>query len=103
MTTINLYVGLNDKDTKRQELSNLEAKAEISAILFRYCPKGFTLQECQSMYKHDDGTIVCENTIKIILLDYFECKEFEIIEDLKCKLNQECIAMERIYSYVHFV
>ena len=103
MTTINLYVGLNDKDTKRQELSNLEAKAEISAILFRYCPNGFTLQECQGMYKHDDGTVVCENTIKIILLNYFEGMEFEIIEDLKHKLNQECIAMERIFSYVHFV
>lgn len=103
MTTVNLYIGLNDKDTKRQELSNLEAKAEISAILFRYCPDGFTLQECQGMYKHDDGTVVCENTIKVILLGYNMSMIYEIIEDLKRKLNQECIAVERIETYVKFV
>lgn len=103
MTTVNLYVGLNDKDTKQQELSNLEAKAEISAILFRYCPDGFTLQECQGMYKHNDGTVVCENTIKVILLGYNMSMIYEIIEDLKRKLNQECIAVERIETYVKFV
>lgn len=103
MTTVNLYIGLNDKDTKRQELSNLEAKAEISAILFRYCPEGFTLQECQGMYKHDDGTVVCENTIKVILLGYNMSMIYEIIEDLKRKLNQECVAVERLETYVKFV
>lgn len=103
MTTVNLYIGLNDKDTKQQELSNLDAKAEISAILFRYCPDGFTLQECQGMYKHDDGIVVCENTIKVILLGYNMSMIYEIIEDLKRKLNQECIAVERIETYVKFV
>lgn len=96
MTTVNLYIGLNDKDTKQQELSNLEAKAEISAILFKYFPNGFTLQECQGMYKHDDGTVVCENTIKIILLYCNTGMLFEVIQDLKDKLNQECIAVEII-------
>lgn len=103
MTTINLYVGLNDKDTKQQELSNLEAKAEISEILFRYCSNGFTLQECQGMYKHDDGTVVCENTIKVILLDYNFSMIFELVEDLKHKLNQESIAVEIYKSYVKFI
>lgn len=100
MATINIYIGLNDKDTKQQELSNLEAKAEISAILFRYCPLGFTLQECQGMYKHNDGTVVCENTIKVTLLDYDACMIFEIVEDLKRKLNQESIAVEFIKDTV---
>lgn len=103
MTTVNLYVGLNDKYTKQQIFSNMEAKAEISSILFRYFQNGFTLQECQGMYKHDDGTIVCENTIKVILLDCNLSMIFEIIEDLKRKLNQECIAVERIETYVKFV
>lgn len=103
MTTVNLYVGLNDKDTKRQELSNLEAKAEISAILFRYCPNGFTLQECQGMYKHEDGAVVCENTIKVILFDYNIELVLDAVEDLKLKLNQECIAVEYINSTINFV
>lgn len=103
MTTVNLYIGLNDKDTKHQELTNLDAKAEISTILFKYFPDGFTLQECQGMYKHDDGTVVCENTIKVILFDYNTELVLDAVEDLKLKLNQECIAIELINSYINFV
>ena len=103
MTTVNLYIGLNDKDTKRQELTNLDAKAEISAILFKYFPNGFTLQECQGMYRHNDGTVVCENTIKVILFDYNIGLVLDAVEDLKLKLNQECIAVEHIKTTVNFV
>ena len=103
MTTVNLYIGLNDKDTKRQELTNLDAKAEISTILFRYFPNGFTLQECQGMYRHEGGTVVCENTIKVILFDYAIGLVLDAVEDLKLKLNQECIAVEYIKTTVNFV
>ena len=103
MTTVNLYIGLNDKDTKQQELTNLDAKAEISTILFRYFPNGFTLQECQGMYRHEDGTVVCENTIKVILFDYNIGLVLDAVEDLKLKLNQECIAVEHIKTTVNFV
>ena len=103
MTTVNLYIGLNDKDTKHQETTNLDAKAEISAILFKYFPNGFTLQECQGMYRHEDGTIVCENTIKVILFDYNIGLVLDAVEDLKLKLNQECIAVEHIKTTVNFV
>ena len=103
MTTVNLYIGLNDKDTKQQELTNLDAKAEISTILFKYFPNGFTLQECQGMYRHEDGTVVCENTIKVILFDYAIGLVLDAVEDLKLKLNQECIAVEHIKTTVNFV
>ena len=103
MTTVNLYIGLNDKDTKQQELTNLDAKAEISAILFKYFPNGFTLQECQGMYRHEDGAVVCENTIKVILFDYNIGLVLDAVEDLKLKLNQECIAVEHIKTTVNFV
>lgn len=103
MSTVNLYIGLNDKDTKRQEITNLDAKTEISRILFKYFPNGFTLQECQGMYKYDDGSIVCENTIKVTLFDYYMELVLDAVEDLKLKLNQECIAVERIETTVNFV
>ena len=103
MTTVNLYIGLNDKDTKQQELTNLDAKAEISTILFKYFPNGFTLQECQGMYRHEDGTVVCENTIKVILFDYNIGLVLDAVEDLKLKLNQECIAVEHIKTTINFV
>ena len=103
MSTVNLYIGLNDKDTKRQEITNLDAKAEISAILFKHFPYGFTLQECQGMYKHNDGTVVCENTIKVKLFDYNIGLVPDVVKDLKLKLNQECIAVERIETTVNYV
>ena len=101
MATINLYIGLNDKDTKRQEITNLDAKTEIARILFKYFPYGFTLQECQGMYKHKDGTVVCENTIKATVFDYEFIGIFNVIEELKHKLNQEYIAAEHINSVIN--
>ena len=103
MTTVNLYIGLNDKDTKCQEITNLDAKTEISRILFKYFPDGFTLQECQGLYKHEDGTVVCENTIKVIILDCNYIDSLAAVDHLKRKLNQECIVIECINSYINFV
>lgn len=103
MTTVNLYIGLNDKDTKQQEITNLDAKAEISAILFKYFPNGFTLQECQGMYKHDDGTVVCENTVKVTLFNYEFVGISNVIEEIKHKLNQESVATEYLETVVNFI
>ena len=103
MTTINLYIGLNDKDTKRQELTNLDAKTEISRILFKHFPDGFTLQECQGMYRHEDGTVVCENTIKVTLFNYEFVGISNVIEEIKHKLNQESVATEYLETIVNFV
>ena len=103
MTTVNLYIGLNDKDTQRQELTNLDAKAEISAILFKYFPDGFTLQECQGMYKHDDGTTVCENTIKVTLFNYEFVGIADVIKEIKRELNQESVAVEFFETVVNFI
>ena len=103
MTTVNLYIGLNDKDTKQQELTNLDAKAEISTILFRYFPNGFTLQECQGMYRHEDGTVVCENTIKVTLFNYEFVGISDVIKEIKNKLNQESVATEYLETVVNFV
>lgn len=103
MTTVNLYIGLNDKDTKQQEITNLDAKAEISAILFKYFPNGFTLQECQGMYRHDDGTVVCENTIKVTLFNYEFVGISNVIEEIKYKLNQESVATEYLETVVNFI
>lgn len=103
MTTINLYIGLNDKDTKQQEISNLDAKARISSILFFYCPNGFTLQECQGMYRHEDGTVVCENTIKVTLFNYEFIGISNVINEIKHEFNQESVATEYLETTVNFV
>ena len=57
-----LYLGLNDKDTKKQEIATLEAYKIVNNIINNYC-EGATIYECQGIYKHDNGEIVFEKTL----------------------------------------
>ena len=88
-----LYLGLNDKDTKRQEISTLEAYKVVSNILAKDFGGG-TIFEAQGIYKHDDGTIVIEKTLRIEIL-FTELPQIKIlVELLKKMFNQESIAVQ---------
>jgi hypothetical protein len=67
MKKFTLYVGLNDKDTKTQLVSTLEAYKVINNVLLQYVD-GATIFEARGIYKHDDGTFTTENTFRIELL-----------------------------------
>ena len=89
-----LYIGLNDKDTKKQIITNEDAKKMVYDILFLNNIEGFTIYQAYGVYKHQDNTIVEENTIKIELL-YVEYNTIKsIIEMLKVALNQESILLQ---------
>ena len=64
MKRFTLYMGLNDKDTKTQMISIIEAYKIVSNILASDLGGG-TIYEAKGVYKHDDGTIVFENTLRI--------------------------------------
>jgi hypothetical protein len=88
-----LYLGLNDKDTKRQEISTLEAYKIVSNILAKDFGGG-TIFEAQGIYKHDNGKIVFEKTLRIEIL-FAELPQIKIlVELLKKMFNQECIAVQ---------
>ena len=88
-----LYLGLNDKDTKRQEISTLEAYKVVSNILAKDFGGG-TIFEAQGIYKHDDGQIVFEKTLRIEIL-FAELPQIKIlVELLKKMFNQKCIAVQ---------
>lgn len=93
MEKYTLYVGLNDKDTKTQKISTLEAYKIVNNILLEYTD-GATIYEASGIYKHDDGTIVIEKTLRIELM--FIDREIvgKIIELLKKVLNQESIVLQ---------
>lgn len=63
MTKYTLYIGLNDKDTKRQEVQTLEA-FKVSANIFKALTGGATISEAQGIYTHDNGDIVIEKTLR---------------------------------------
>lgn len=88
-----LYLGLNDKDTKRQEISTLEAYKVVSNLLAKDFGGG-TIFEAQGIYKHDDGTIVIEKTLRIEIL-FAELPQIKIlVELLKKMFNQESVAVQ---------
>jgi hypothetical protein len=90
MKKYTLFLGLNDKITKKQEINTLAAYK----VLYNYF-KGATITEATGFYKHNDGTVIIEKSLKIELLDFENNLDLDqIIRDLKVMFNQETIAVE---------
>ena len=89
-----LYIGLNDQHTKVQEISTLDAYKIVRSIAAQYFD-GITVSEACGIYKHDDGTFVTENTLRVEILfaDLESVKAFS--DKIKQVLNQESVAMQR--------
>ena len=64
MKKFTLYMGLIDKDAKVQVISTIEAYKVVSNIIAKDFGGG-TIFEAQGIYKHDDGKIVFEKTLRI--------------------------------------
>lgn len=93
MNKSTLYVGLNDKDTKRQEVSTVEAFKIIQNIVMSLSD-GCTIFEADGVYKHDNGEIVVEKSLKVELYGIMEDVVYRIITHLKKALNQESIILQ---------
>ena len=98
-----IYMGLNDKDTKTQKIDTLEAYKIVSnQVAQRF--DGGTVFQASGVYKHENGTVVIENTLKIeiILFDksITEKSVREFVEYLKTTFNQESLAVQhsKVYS-----
>lgn len=87
-----LYVGLLDKDTKRQEISTSKAH-EIVTDIFVEKIGGATISNAIGVYTHNDGTIVHENTIRIECFGAMEKDILWCVDYLKKAFNQESIAI----------
>lgn len=94
MKKITLYIGLNDKETKTQLISTLDAYRLVNNIL----STDSTITECKGVYTHDDGSITTENTLEVVLLDFDGKldKGWVIgkVNAIKLALNQEAIAYQ---------
>ena len=90
MEKITLYVGLNDKDTKTQKIDTTEA-VKVVTNLITSITDGGTIYNATGIYKHDNGQIVIENTLRIELIDCKNDALSKLIATLKSVLNQESI------------
>lgn len=105
MTKTLLTIGLNDKDTERQEITTGEAKNTIAKILLnQYNIFAFTMFECFGVYKMEStGNIVFENSIRVEIATDDELTAADaIIATLKTELSQESIMMERETKEIFF-
>lgn len=94
MEKFTLYVGLNDKDSKLQEINTLDAYKMVHGLALSLFD-GATISEADGIYKHEDGQIVVEKTLRIELLftDIETVKQFAA--QLKTLLNQESIVLQK--------
>ena len=86
-------MGLNDKDSKMQQISTLEAYKVVSNILANDFGGG-TIFEAEGIYKHENGTVVIEKTLRIEILFADEVDVRRLVQNLKKIFNQESIAVQ---------
>lgn len=90
MKKYNLYVGLNDKDTKTQKIDTVEAFKIASNIVVKMFGAG-TIYTADGIYTHENDEIVIEKTLNIEILTDDSEKIKDIINILKLTFNQESI------------
>lgn len=84
-TKFNLYIGLNDKDSKVQEISTIDAYKIIG-----------TITEGKGLYTHQDGTQVLETSLIVQIIDFSGTLDIvPVINSIKAALNQESVAVIR--------
>lgn len=93
MLKYTLYIGLNDQNTKQQEISTLEAFKIVQNILSDKTGGG-TVYNATGIYKHDCGEIVIENTLRVeIVAAPLEAVK-NAIQIIKTALNQEAVILQ---------
>lgn len=84
-----LNIGMFDKDTKQQELSDDEFVNIISEYF------DCTITKCVGVYTHDDGTKVIEPSLKVEIYNKDYTAVYWDIRKLCRQLNQESIVLSR--------
>ena len=90
------YIGLNDKDTHRQEKTTQEALNIIENVMDLAGIESYTTSTVEGHYKNE-----LENTIKLELVGMILSEHY--INLLKDRLNQECIMVICKECESHFV
>ena len=93
-----MFIGLNDKDTKEQEIPTDKAIELVSNTI-----KGGSISIIHGVYTHEDGTKVNENTLRVDMLFTNDNDVRLYCNNLKRLLNQESIMVSKDYIQGMFV
>lgn len=88
-----LYVGLNDKDSKKQEYTTEKAKDIITTIFAENDITGATFINAEGLYQYINGEKEKENSFKIELLFVSKKQVKNAVNKIKSVLNQESVAV----------
>ena len=88
-----LYIGLNDKDTYRQEIPADEAEALVEEIILKHTD-GFTRLWAKGAYKDAEGVLSFDDSLVYELLFVTEEQVGKILAEVLAALNQESILVE---------
>ena len=100
MKKVTFLIGLNDKDTKVQKISTIEAYKVIENAVCEFFGGG-TILEANGIYKHNDASeiVVREKSFWVEVINFGQSEDFDIaIKDfcrvVKIALNQESISVQ---------
>ena len=103
MKKITLYIGLNDKDKKYQVFDAMEAQKIVLNFLLSAGIDGATIYNAVGIYKHDNGAIVTENTLRVELFEVSREAVIEACKGIKKALNQESIVINETEENTDFI
>lgn len=96
-----LSIGLNDKVTLKQAIATNNAVEIVKVAAMRHCG-GYSLAMQEGGYTMDDGSEVHELSIRLEVFTDDEIRVKALVHLLKAALNQESIAVTRVYDKAMF-
>lgn len=94
MKEIKIYVGLNDADLHTQKFETPKYMKVLKSVCKNY-GVGFSIEQINGGYFHEDGTYVEENTLVLTLIDIPKETVKEIAKDLCIFFNQESVLITK--------
>lgn len=88
-----MYVGTNDKDTYKSEISVDEAKNIVDEICLKHFD-GYTIQDAVGSWKDETGTSTHENTIVCYFDNADKQTVYAVANEVIKKLNQNTVLIE---------
>lgn len=94
MEKYTLNIGLNDKDSMKQEINDIESCSRIIESLNESLIEGYTIYNANGFYTHENGAQVNEKTIIVEIVNEKKEKILKACNSIKKRLNQESILVQ---------